>query len=43
MSHHNEKPDLSEVERGKKNLSLYLTDTIARGFHLSLAELLHDL
>lgn len=34
---------LSDVERGKSNLSLHLVDAIAQGFHLSLADLLRDL
>ena len=34
---------LSDVECGKKNLSLHLADTIAQGFHLSLADLLRNL
>jgi DNA-binding XRE family transcriptional regulator len=33
---------ISDVERGKKNLSLNFAETIAQGFRISLAELLKD-
>lgn len=34
---------LSDVERGKKNTTLVIVETIANGFQISLAELMQDL
>lgn len=33
---------LSDVERGKKNMSLSYLETVAQGFNITLAELLTD-
>jgi DNA-binding XRE family transcriptional regulator len=34
---------ISDVERGKKNLSLSFAETIAQGFNVSLADFLRDI
>ena len=34
---------ISDVERGKKNMSLSYLETVAQGFHMSISELTRDL
>ncbi len=38
-----DRPFLSDVERGKKSMTLSYLETVAQGFDMSLAELLIDL